>query len=80
MEIVSKILSSFLKADTLKHIYNRDEWSDAFLNSELAWFSTKFITAKNGPKFAKLISDIKNECPGTDKNQTWDNKNSSLSL
>jgi hypothetical protein len=34
--------------------------------SNTVWFSAKFIAAENGPKLAKLISDIKNECPGTD--------------
>jgi hypothetical protein len=27
---------------------------------------TKLIAAENGPKLANLISDVKNECPGTD--------------
>lgn len=34
--------------------------------SNTVWFSAKFIAAENGPKLAKLISDVKNECPGTD--------------
>jgi hypothetical protein len=34
--------------------------------SDTVWFSAKFIAAENGPKLAKLISDIRNECPSTD--------------
>jgi len=34
--------------------------------SDTTWFGAKFIAAENGPKLAKLISDIKYECPGTD--------------
>ena len=34
--------------------------------SDTLWVSAKSIAAENGPKLAKLISDVKNECPGTD--------------
>ena len=34
--------------------------------SDTVWFGAQFIAAEDGPKLAKLISDIKNECPGTD--------------
>jgi hypothetical protein len=34
--------------------------------SDTVWYSARFIATENGPKLAKLISDIKNECPGTD--------------
>jgi pimeloyl-ACP methyl ester carboxylesterase len=34
--------------------------------SDTLWASANSIAAENGPKLAKLISDVKNECPGTD--------------
>ena len=34
--------------------------------SDTTWFGAKFLAAENGPKLAKLVSNIKYECPGTD--------------
>jgi Alpha/beta hydrolase of unknown function (DUF900) len=34
--------------------------------SDTDWFSARSIAAENGPKLANLISNVKNECPGTD--------------
>jgi esterase/lipase superfamily enzyme len=33
--------------------------------SDTLWVSAKSIATENGAKLARLISDIKNECPGT---------------
>ena len=34
--------------------------------SDTQWDSARSIATENGPKLANLISNIKNECPGTD--------------
>ena len=34
--------------------------------SNTQWDSARSIAAENGPKLANLISNVKNECPGTD--------------